>query len=98
AEAVIWFDDVDPCLIKSSIMSSGTKSNSLCKETSFTGLTQCVAIDCEMVGAGFAGNHSLLARVSIVNLFGHCIYDKFVKPLEEVTDYRTEVSGIRYTA
>lgn len=48
-----------------------------------------------MVGVGHGGKDSVLARVSIVNHFGHCIYDKFVKPREKVTDYRTAVSGIR---
>ena len=48
-----------------------------------------------MVGVGFGGKDSVLARVSIVNHFGHCIYDKYVKPREKVTDYRTAVSGIR---
>ena len=52
-------------------------------------------MDCEMVGVGFGGKDSILARVSIVNHFGHCIYDKYVKPREKVTDYRTAVSGIR---
>lgn len=107
ANGDIWFDNVDPCLVKSSMISSrnqnGNNSNTnnvgtankLCKETSFDGLTRAVAIDCEMVGTGYLGRNSILARVSIVNLYGHCIYDKFVKPTEEVTDYRTEVSGIR---
>lgn len=58
-------------------------------------LTKAVAIDCEMVGVGPGGEDSMLARVSIVNQFGKCIYDKYVKPTEEVTDYRTNVSGIR---
>ncbi len=48
-----------------------------------------------MVGAGKDGKDNLLARVSIVNQFGHCLYDKFVKPREDVTDYRTWVSGVR---
>lgn len=48
-----------------------------------------------MVGVGYGGKDSVLARVSIVNHFGHCIYDKYVKPREMVTDYRTAVSGIR---
>ena len=30
-----------------------------------------------------------------MNHFGHCVYDKYVKPREKVTDYRTAVSGIR---
>ena len=52
-------------------------------------------MDCEMVGVGPNGEDSILARASLVNHFGHCIYDKFVKPTEVVTDYRTKVSGIR---
>lgn len=52
-------------------------------------------MDCEMVGVGLDGEESILARVSIVNHFGKCIYDKYVKPTEKVTDYRTAVSGIR---
>ncbi|XP_075026766.1 RNA exonuclease 4 isoform X3 [Calonectris borealis] len=58
-------------------------------------LTRAVAMDCEMVGVGPKGEDSIVARVSIVNQFGKCIYDKYVKPTEEVTDYRTAVSGIR---
>lgn len=52
-------------------------------------------MDCEMVGVGPKGEDSILARVSIVNQFGKCVYDKYVKPTEKVTDYRTAVSGIR---
>lgn len=48
-----------------------------------------------MVGVGEDGRDSILARVSIVNVMGDCIYDKYVKPREPVTDYRTFVSGIR---
>lgn len=44
---------------------------------------------------GYDASDHMLARVSIVNKFGDCIYDKFVKPREEVKDYRTEVSGVR---
>lgn len=58
-------------------------------------LTKAVAIDCEMVGVGPDGEDSILARVSLVNQFGKCIYDKHVKPTERVTDHRTAVSGIR---
>ena len=53
-----------------------------------------VAIDCEMVGVGPYGYRSALARVSIVNWEGDVIIDKYVKVEEEVTDYRTFVSGI----
>lgn len=58
-------------------------------------LTRAVAMDCEMVGVGPKGEDSIVARVSIVNQFGKCVYDKYVKPTEKVTDYRTAVSGIR---
>ena len=48
-----------------------------------------------MVGVGDRGKDSILARVSIVNQYGQCVYDKYVCPTEQVTDYRTHVSGIR---
>lgn len=57
-------------------------------------LTKQIGIDCEMVGIG-DGTESMLARVSLVNRHCACIYDKYVKPREKVTDYRTLVSGIR---
>ena len=53
-----------------------------------------VAIDCEMVGCGAGGYRSALARVSIVSWDGDVVLDKFVRVEEEVTDYRTFVSGI----
>lgn len=58
-------------------------------------MTKCVAIDCEFVGVGDDGKDDMVARVSLVNYDGHCIYDKFVKPKEDVVDYRTSVSGVR---
>lgn len=58
-------------------------------------LTKFLAMDCEMVGIGHNGDDHMLARVSIVNKFGDCVYDKFVKAREEVKDYRTSVSGVR---
>ncbi|XP_072312554.1 RNA exonuclease 4-like [Eucyclogobius newberryi] len=108
-EEDIWFDDVDPDDIeatvgteaaeimrkKMGIHQSKAVENALVKEKGFEGLTKAVAIDCEMVGVGLDGEDSILARVSLVNQFGKCIFDKFVKPTERVTDYRTHVSGIR---
>jgi RNA exonuclease 4 len=38
---------------------------------------------------------SVLARVSIVDFHGTQIYDAYVQPLATVTNWRTEVSGIR---
>ncbi|KAG7660704.1 REX4 [[Candida] subhashii] len=53
-----------------------------------------IAIDCEFVGVGPEGEESALARISIVNYYGHVIFDEFVKPRERVTDWRTWVSGV----
>ena len=54
-----------------------------------------VAIDCEMVGVGpNPDRESSLARVSAVNFHGEQVYDSYVKQKEEVTDWRTHVSGI----
>ncbi|CAB5368561.1 unnamed protein product [Rhizophagus irregularis] len=55
---------------------------------------RCVAIDCEMVGVGYGGKASALARVSIVNYYGIKLMDKYVKPKRVITDYRTLYSGI----
>ncbi|XP_023663730.1 RNA exonuclease 4 isoform X2 [Paramormyrops kingsleyae] len=107
----IWFDDVDPDDIEAAvgtgaadIVRSRQRSrrtdqksieSSLVKCRAFDGLTKAVAMDCEMVGVGPEGQDSIVARVSMVNQFGKCVYDKYVKPTERVTDYRTHVSGIR---
>ncbi|KAK6203154.1 RNA exonuclease 4 [Scheffersomyces amazonensis] len=53
-----------------------------------------LSMDCEFVGVGPEGAESALARVSIVNFYGHVILDEFVKPREKVTDWRTWVSGV----
>lgn len=48
-----------------------------------------------MVGVGGEeAERSVLARASVVNFHGEQIYDSFVKPKEDVTDYRTWVSGV----
>ena len=54
-----------------------------------------IAIDCEMVWVSKDGKRRILARVSIVDNSGDLMYDKYVKPTEEVVDYRTKYSGIR---
>ena len=97
----VWFDDVDTELLDPEDrpnfvgeMKDQAKKG-LVKEKSFKGLTKILAMDCEMVGIGYGGKDSILARASIVNHFGNCVYDKYVKPTEKVTDYRTKVSGIR---
>ncbi|KAH9611178.1 hypothetical protein KSS87_001333 [Heliosperma pusillum] len=58
-------------------------------------LTKEVAMDCEMVGVSSQGNKSALGRVTLVNKWGNVLYDEFVRPVERVVDFRTEVSGIR---
>ena len=57
--------------------------------------SNCVAMDCEMVGVGPSGQLSVLARVSIVDWHGAVLMDTFVQVQERVVDYRTHVSGIR---
>ena len=61
---------------------------------SFSGETKVVAVDCEMVETDRWGEG--LARVSIVNYYGVILMDKFVIPeCDQVTNYRTWVSGVR---
>lgn len=54
---------------------------------------EVVAMDCEMVGLG-PGRESGLARCSLVDVHGTVLYDEFIRPEGEITDYRTPVSGI----
>lgn len=54
-----------------------------------------LAIDCEFVGVGPEGKENALARVSLVNYYGHVVLDEFVRPREQVTDWRTWVSGVK---
>ncbi|KAL6949006.1 hypothetical protein ACO0QE_001488 [Hanseniaspora vineae] len=75
------------------IIDEDNKTRSLSKNVGEIG--KYLAIDCEFVGVGPEGAESVLARVSIVNYYGHTVYDEFVKPKERVVDYRTWVSGIR---
>ena len=56
--------------------------------------SQYVALDCEMVGVGYKGKHSVLARVTLVDWDHNVVLDEFVKQDRPVTDYRTFVSGI----
>jgi RNA exonuclease 4 len=55
---------------------------------------QYLALDCEMVDVGHNGNRSSVARVTLVDWNGKVVMDAFVKQSQEVTDYRTFVSGI----
>ncbi|EFN57440.1 hypothetical protein CHLNCDRAFT_21343 [Chlorella variabilis] len=60
-----------------------------------TAPTKVVAMDCEMVGVGPGGQRSALARVCILNSAGNVLLDRWVRPNEKVTDFRTKVSGVR---
>ena len=82
----VWFDDVDPMLLESdkAAINANNTPEALVKVNGFTGVTKILGMDCEMVGVGVAGTDSILARVSIVNRFGHKVYDKFVAPREKV--------------
>lgn len=68
---------------------------------------QYIGMDCEMVGYGRNGNMSMLARCSLVIFADETykestdgfpklkvVYDVYVKPTRNVTDYRTKYSGI----
>ncbi len=64
-------------------------------------LGRYIAMDCEMVGVGGTASErfsvderSVLARVSIVNYHGDQVYDSFVRPKEQVTNWRTAISGV----
>lgn len=57
--------------------------------------TMMVALDCEMVGTGPGGRCNELARCSILDYRGNVLYDKYVLPIQPVTNYRTPWSGIR---
>ena len=57
----------------------------------FINCSDLLALDCEMVET--KGKRDELAHVSIVSTQG-VLYDKYVKPTGEITDYRTEWSGI----
>ncbi|XP_045145296.1 RNA exonuclease 4 [Echinops telfairi] len=102
----IWFDDVDPEDIEAAVgpeaadivrkrLGQHGSGVSLEKDQGFGGLTRALALDCEMVGVGPTGEDSMAARVSLVNQHGKCVYDKYIRPTEPVTDYRTAISGIR---
>ncbi|KAL2245458.1 RNA exonuclease 4 isoform X1 [Sesamum indicum] len=75
--------------------SQASKLNPLIPTSSDCSLTDVVAMDCEMVGVSSQGNKSALGRVTLVNKWGNVIYDEFVRPVEYVVDFRTEISGIR---
>jgi RNA exonuclease 4 len=99
----VWFDDLDIDVVDGEIVAKQPKpapSPALINESSLiTGpdhsVKNCVGIDCEMVGGGAVGSeYSMLARCTLVNHHGNVVYDKYVKPLDHVINYRTQYSGI----
>lgn len=50
-----------------------------------------VALDCEMV---YTEKGLQLARVTVVDFEGECIYESLVRPKSKILDYMTEFSGI----
>ena len=56
--------------------------------------TRVLALDCEMVGVGSDGRRSALAQVVIVDWSGRILLNRYVRPAETVTDFRTHVSGV----
>ncbi|GCC39805.1 hypothetical protein chiPu_0023414 [Chiloscyllium punctatum] len=80
----------DPYSLPQAALPCQTSSSPICCNPA-----KYVAIDCEMVGTGPYGRVNEMARCSIVNYQGQVIYDKYVKPKEPITDYRTRWSGIR---
>lgn len=43
------------------------------------------------------GDEDTLARISLVTEEGDCLYDSYVKPENQITDYVTNISGITFT-
>ncbi|XP_072993540.1 uncharacterized protein [Typha latifolia] len=70
-------------------------SSGLSPTSDDTSLTQALAMDCEMVGVGPLGNKSALGRVTLVNSWGNVVYDEYVRAVEHIVDFRTNISGIR---
>jgi len=54
--------------------------------------SEYLALDCEMVGT--LTGKSVAAHVVVVNWNGKTIFDEYIRPTEQVTDYRTFVSGV----
>ncbi|GAA0141002.1 exoribonuclease [Lithospermum erythrorhizon] len=71
------------------------KPNPLLPTSTDCSITNVLAMDCEMVGVGPLGNKNALGRVTLINKWGNVIYDEFVRPIEHVVNFRSEISGIR---
>ncbi|KZT75107.1 hypothetical protein DAEQUDRAFT_748210 [Daedalea quercina L-15889] len=53
-----------------------------------------LGISCTCVGCGPGGGTPMIARVAIVNYQAQTVYDTYVQPTIEVSDYRTGTTGI----
>ncbi|KAF9197588.1 3'-5' exonuclease [Haplosporangium sp. Z 27] len=90
----LWFDDISKEDLDKVYGKPGKKLEYDPTDTGKHKIGKYIGIDCEMVGVGPEGVQSALARVSLVNYYGVTILDLYVRPMERVTDFRTEVSGI----
>ncbi|XP_055078259.1 apoptosis-enhancing nuclease isoform X2 [Periophthalmus magnuspinnatus] len=57
--------------------------------------TAVVSLDCEMVGTGPGGRVSEVARCSVIDYHGNVLFDEYIRPIGQITDYRSPWSGIR---
>ncbi|KAL6957808.1 hypothetical protein U1Q18_024240 [Sarracenia purpurea var. burkii] len=80
---------------RSNAESDDSQPNPLAPTSLDCSVTDAIAMDCEMVGVSSLGNKSALGRVTLVNKWGNVIYDDYVRPIDRVVDFRTEISGIR---
>uniref|UniRef100_A0A6V3MD37 Exonuclease domain-containing protein n=1 Tax=Lotharella globosa TaxID=91324 RepID=A0A6V3MD37_9EUKA len=62
-----------------------------------TKMTRQMALCCGMVEVGTKGDERsrCVARVVVVNLYGHVLFDEFVRPNGDILDYDTAVTGVK---
>ena len=86
---------VKEAILQQKVLSPDQVLQTLSPNNNLSGnVTHRLALDCEMVGSGLKGEDSQLARVSIVNVHGHTVYDEIVLPQEKITDYRSHITGL----
>jgi hypothetical protein len=86
-------DESGPAKKADAILTEGGSEEPSTSKSGFTG-EQYVALDCEMVGVSRNGHKSMVAQVAMTGYDGQVLYLTHVKPMEEVTDYRTRWSGV----
>ncbi|XP_046890197.1 interferon-stimulated 20 kDa exonuclease-like 2 [Hypomesus transpacificus] len=97
SKSVVFTKTITPGLSPSALRSHTHSAHVSGGSAPFGNPLKYVAMDCEMVGTGLKGRNSELARCSIVSYDGDTIYDKYIKPGNPVTDYRTRWSGITWS-